>query len=168
MCHALENTLAAFEKAIEMGTYRIELDVRRCRDGHIVVMHDATVDRTTNGTQPVAGLTLEELKRLRVSGTETIPLLRRRCARGRCRLLIEIKEARLADDVAAQIAEKGMMEGCTVSSYLEDELQRINECDSRIPTAYFLTEPKPFAPDEVIARLGVSLLLAWPSAALGG
>jgi len=36
MCHAPENTLAAFRKAIDMGTYRIELDVRRCKGGHLV------------------------------------------------------------------------------------------------------------------------------------
>ncbi len=168
MCHAPENTLAAFEKAIEMGTYRIELDVRRCRDRHIVVIHDATVDRTTDGTGLVADLTLEELKRLRVGGTpENVPTLREAllCARERCRLLIEIKEAGLADDVVAQIVEAGMAEHCTVSSFLEDELQRVKECDSRVGTAYFLTEPKPFAPEEIIARLGVSLLVVWPRAA---
>jgi glycerophosphoryl diester phosphodiesterase len=117
MCHAPENTLAAFEKAIEMGTYRVELDVRRCKGGHIVVMHDATVDRTTDGTGPVAQKTLEELRRLRVGGTETVPTLEEtlRLAKGRCRLLVEIKETGLADDVVKLIADAGMADDCTVS-----------------------------------------------------
>ena len=48
MCHAPENSLAAFEKAIDFGTYRIECDIRQTKDGHLVMMHDASVDRTTD------------------------------------------------------------------------------------------------------------------------
>ncbi|MES2461467.1 MAG: glycerophosphodiester phosphodiesterase family protein [Armatimonadota bacterium] len=168
MCHAPENTLAAFEKAIEMGAYRIEFDVRRSRDGHLVVMHDATVDRTTNGQGRVADLTLEDLKALGVGGTDvSVPTLRETllCARGRALLLVEIKDAGIADDVVAQIAETGMTDSCTIASFLEEELQQVKKCSPRIPTAYFLTEPKPFDPEEVIARLGVSLLVVFPRAA---
>jgi glycerophosphoryl diester phosphodiesterase len=168
MCHAPENTLAAFEKAIEMGTYRIEFDVRRCRDGHLVVMHDARVDRTTNGTGRVADLTLEELKRLRVGETEeTVPTLWETllCVRERSRLLVEIKDAGIADEVVAQIIEGGSANDCTIASFLEEELLRVKACDPDINTAYFLTEPKPFDPQEVITRLGVSLLVVWPRAA---
>jgi glycerophosphoryl diester phosphodiesterase len=168
MCHAPENTLAAFEKAIEIGTYRIEFDVRRCRDGHLVVMHDATVDRTTDGTGRVADLTLEELKRLRVGGTdETVPTLSETllCVRERSRLLVEIKDAGIAEDVVKEIVDGGMADDCTIASFLEDELQRVTVCTPRIATAYFLTEPKPFDPEAVIARLGVSLLVVFPRAA---
>ena len=59
-----ENTLAAFREAIRLGAHQIELDVCLTRDGHLVIMHDATVDRTTNGSGPVAALTLEEIKKL--------------------------------------------------------------------------------------------------------
>ena len=168
MCHAPENTIAAFEKAIEIGTYRIEFDVRCCRDGHLVIMHDATVDRTTNGTGLVADLTLEELKRLRVGGTsETVPTLRETltCVRGKSRLLVEIKDAGIADEVVAQITEAGMTEQCTISSLLEEELQRAMTCIPRIPAAYFLTEPKAFDPQAIIERLGISLLVVFPRAA---
>ncbi len=61
---APENTLAAFRKAIELGLDLIEIDVRETRDGHLVIMHDATVDRTTDGKGRVSDLTLEEIKRL--------------------------------------------------------------------------------------------------------
>ena len=168
MCHAPENTLAAFETAIEMGTYRVELDVRRCRGGDLVVIHDATVDRTSDGAGRVADLTLDELKRLRLGGTdEAVPTLREalHCARGRCELLVEIKEAGLAEDVVAQIAEAGMAGHCTVSSFLEGELLRVRDLAPRVATAFFLTEPKPFDPEEVVTRLGVSLLVVWPRAA---
>lgn len=59
-----ENTLAAYRKAIEVGVDGIELDVHVTKDGHLVVIHDETVDRTTNGTGAVRDLTLAELKSL--------------------------------------------------------------------------------------------------------
>jgi glycerophosphoryl diester phosphodiesterase len=62
--HAPENTLAAFELAIKQKADAIELDVKLCADGHVVVMHDSTVDRTTDGTGPVRKLPLAALKEL--------------------------------------------------------------------------------------------------------
>ena len=61
---APENTLAAFEKAVEMGADGIELDVHRSRDGKLVVIHDETVDRTSDGRGRVMDLTCQELKKL--------------------------------------------------------------------------------------------------------
>jgi len=63
LTHAPENTLAAFELCVRAGC-DIELDVYPTRDGQLVVIHDATVDRTTNGKGAVAGLTLAEVRRL--------------------------------------------------------------------------------------------------------
>jgi len=59
-----ENTLPAFLRAIELGSDLVELDLRMTRDGHIVVIHDASVDRTTNGKGLVAELTLAQIKAL--------------------------------------------------------------------------------------------------------
>ena len=59
-----ENTLAAFREAIRLGAHQIELDVQLTRDGQLVLMHDATVDRTTDGRGRVGELTLAEVKRL--------------------------------------------------------------------------------------------------------
>ncbi len=61
---APENTLAGINKAIELGAHLIEIDIRETKDGHLVLMHDDTVDRTTNGAGPVTDLTLAELKEL--------------------------------------------------------------------------------------------------------
>lgn len=72
-----ENTLAAFRAALGAGAGGIELDVRVTRDGHPIVMHDATVDRTTDGFGAVAGMTLEAVRRLGVGGTGGgVPTLR--------------------------------------------------------------------------------------------
>ncbi len=80
--HAPENTLPAFEQAIEKGADGVELDARLTADGHVVVIHDATVERTTDGKGRVASYTLEAIRRLdaskrfdeKFSGTK-IPLL---------------------------------------------------------------------------------------------
>lgn len=59
-----ENTLYAFERAVEMGVDVLEMDIHTTADGALVVMHDDTVDRTTNGSGPIHSFTLEELKGL--------------------------------------------------------------------------------------------------------
>jgi glycerophosphoryl diester phosphodiesterase len=61
---APENTLEAFRLAVEAGAGGLELDVRMTRDGEVVVIHDATVDRVTDGSGAVAGMTLDEVRRL--------------------------------------------------------------------------------------------------------
>ena len=61
--YAPENTMPAFEKAIEMGADGIELDVQFSKDGEIVICHDETIDRTSNGSGAVRAYTLKELKR---------------------------------------------------------------------------------------------------------
>ena len=95
MCHAPENSLAAFEKAIDFGTYRIECDIRQTKDGHLVMMHDTSVDRTTDGTGAVAEMSLENLKRLRL-GSENVPTLAESltCVKGRCLMLLFIAVTR--------------------------------------------------------------------------
>ena len=61
---APENTVPAFRLAAEKGAHQIECDVKLSKDGHLVIMHDSTVDRTTNGTGPIAEHTLAELRKL--------------------------------------------------------------------------------------------------------
>lgn len=70
-----ENTIASFLTAAQMGVDELELDVHLSRDGEIVVMHDETVDRTTNGTGRVDELDWSDLQELRVSGEHRIPRL---------------------------------------------------------------------------------------------
>jgi len=59
---APENTIEAFRLAVEAGAGGLELDVHLTRDGHVVVLHDATVDRTTDGEGPVSEMTVDELR----------------------------------------------------------------------------------------------------------
>lgn len=70
---APENTLKAFEDAIANGADYIEVDLRTTADGELVVMHDATVDRTTNGRGAVREMTLDQLRGLRITATKMLP-----------------------------------------------------------------------------------------------
>ncbi len=82
LVHAPENTLPAFQQAIQKGADGVELDVKLTLDGHVIVIHDSTVDRTTDGKGHVSSFTLEAIRKLdagkwfdeKFSGTQ-VPLL---------------------------------------------------------------------------------------------
>lgn len=97
---APENTIVAFQAAIDMGVDMIELDVRNTHDEEIVVIHDETLDRTTNGTGAVHDYTLEEIRQLDAGSwfdpkfrDEKVPTLKEALdlINGKCKVLIEIK-----------------------------------------------------------------------------
>ncbi|GAB2787314.1 hypothetical protein GCM10027275_35020 [Rhabdobacter roseus] len=107
-----ENTLAAVEEAIQSGADYVELDLRTSRDGYLVIHHDATVDRMTNGHGKVSELTLAELQALKVGGSpdgHRIPEFREvlRACKGRINLYLDFKEADVAE-AWRQITEAGL------------------------------------------------------------
>lgn len=98
---APENTLPAIAKAVDLGCAMAEIDLRYTADGEVVLMHDATVDRTTDGTGRVAEKTLSELRGLDAGGASgaafrgtRVPTLREavELARGRIELYLDLKE----------------------------------------------------------------------------
>ncbi|MDP6506872.1 MAG: glycerophosphodiester phosphodiesterase family protein, partial [Planctomycetota bacterium] len=76
-CRGLEpeNTLRAFRRGIEIGCDYVETDVRLSLDGQLVIMHDDTVDRTTNGSGKIAELSFEEIRSLDAGEGEQVPTL---------------------------------------------------------------------------------------------
>lgn len=104
---AAENSLTAFKRAVENG-YGIELDVQLSKDGEVVVFHDSTLDRVTNGEGRVKEKTLDELKQLTLMETEdTVPTLAEvlEVVGGKVPLLVEIKETGINRTVAEKTAE---------------------------------------------------------------
>jgi len=71
----LENSMAAFAAAVDLGVTHLETDVHATADGWLVAFHDRVLDRVTDGFGPVAGLTWEAVGRARIGGTEPVPLL---------------------------------------------------------------------------------------------
>jgi glycerophosphoryl diester phosphodiesterase len=149
-----ENTLASFKGAMEAGCDMIELDITLTKDRKLVVIHDDTLDRTTNGKGPVRGQTFEEIKRLdagswfapRFSG-ERIPELSEvvKLTAGRCMLNIEIKQSAFeaaypADAIEHQVVKLvktgGAMDRVIISSFDKRILERIAGMDAPPAVAY--------------------------------
>jgi glycerophosphoryl diester phosphodiesterase len=86
-----ENTLRAMQRAIALGVDQIETDAQLTRDGYLVLMHDPTVDRTTNGTGKVAELTFAEIRQLNAGHGERIPTLQEALALTRSKVVLQIE-----------------------------------------------------------------------------
>ena len=100
-----ENTLLSFKKALDMGVDAIELDVHLSADGVLVVIHDQTLERTTNGKGLVADFTLFELKKLQIENHQSIPTLSEvlDLVNKKCVVHIELKGAQTPQAVAQLI-----------------------------------------------------------------
>jgi len=130
--HAPENTLRSFATAIEMGCQRVEMDVHLSRDGVPMIIHDGALDRTTNGTGPVAQRTHAELRLLDAGGGERIPTLGEVMdfCRGRVDIQIELKDPRCPGTVADQILRDWGLERLVVTSFT---LELLDEIAPRLP-----------------------------------
>ncbi len=142
-----ENTLASFREALALGILHLECDVHLSRDGHIVVIHDATVDRTTSGRGRVRDMTLAELRALDAGKGERIPLLEELFAilPDQGRLVIEIKEderfPRLTDAVVAMVESRQELRGrLGISAFEWDTLRRVRQLSQQIELSALLRD----------------------------
>lgn len=145
--HAPENTLAAFQLALEQGADGIELDVMLSKDGKLAVIHDDTVDRTTNGTGRVVDLTLEELQALNAGNQEKIPSLADvfDLVGGKFLINIELKNySSLFDALPVKVAELvevyKLMDSILISSFNPFNLPRFRRRLPGVPLG-LLTQP---------------------------
>lgn len=132
-----ENTILAFKKAMELGVDQIETDIRITKDNELVLMHDASLERTTNGTGKVCEHTLAELKQLDAGGGEQIPTLRELFELVKdhptMTLDLEFKEYPIdqweeiayytCDKILAMVEEYNFAERCVINSFN----QKLNE-----------------------------------------
>lgn len=132
---APENTLAAFALAGEQGAHGIELDVQPSADGVLVIMHDETVDRTTDGAGRVADLTYAALAGLDAGGGERVPTLEEALtlARGRLFVDIEIKDPGVEPAVAALVERLGVADAVAISSFSPASLAAMRAAAPHLP-----------------------------------
>ncbi len=146
---APENTMSAFKKAIEAGADYFECDVRYTKDRKIVVLHDSTLDRTTNRSGLLSSKTYSEISKLEAGYTlkfdsdfknERIPTLREvlQLAKENIKVEIEIKDAHMADDVVSLIEELKMEEEVSVIAFNFNEIRRVKEINATIPVKYLV------------------------------
>lgn len=133
--HAAENTLPSIHQALLLGAHAIEVDVHCC-DGELVVIHDDSVDRTTNGQGLISQFTLAELRALDAGDGATIPLLSEvmDAIKGKAAINIELKGHGTAEPAAALIRhyrQRGWHAGhILVSSFDWELLADFREHDS--------------------------------------
>lgn len=137
-----ENTLAAFEHAARLGADILEMDLRASADGAVVVLHDATVERTTGGRGRVDQLTLEQLRALNVPALEEVfARLPRR------RMLAELKAAgaAFAGQVCTLIRRSDRSRDVLVASYDHASIRAFREVCPEVATAASSREARIFA-----------------------
>ncbi|NJN52213.1 MAG: glycerophosphodiester phosphodiesterase [Gammaproteobacteria bacterium] len=130
-----ENTLQSFARAIALGVDAIELDVY-CIDGALLVIHDDTLERTTNGTGPIAAKSLPQLRGLDAGKGQSIPLLEEvmDLVAGRVAVNVELKGKGTARRTAAVLAHYPGTESL-VSSFDHVELRSFRATTRAIPVA---------------------------------
>jgi glycerophosphoryl diester phosphodiesterase len=126
---AREGTLAAFQAAVDAGADWLEFDVRTTSDGVLVVLHDPTVDRTTDGTGAIAGMTLAQVRALDAGGGATIPTVEEvveLAAGAGLPILPEIKDGPAQAGVTGQLVDliraKGYLDHAVIQAFEAETL----------------------------------------------
>jgi glycerophosphoryl diester phosphodiesterase len=135
-----ENTLRSFRRALAMGVAAVELDVQLTKDGHLAVIHDETLDRTTNGQGPVQDFTLAELKRLDAGQGEPIPSLEEvfDLVKGKAHLVVELKQPEAAPALLHFFQEHQAFEFATVISFWHPAVKALKEQEPRLTTGVLM------------------------------
>lgn len=157
--HEEEHTWKAYDKAIEMGADYIEQDLQLTQDGHLVISHDSTVDRMTDGEGKIKDMTLSEIKRLRTSNGQGILTLDEVISEYGDSIKYYIETKRPQSDEMDEELIKVLLkhnligvdkkrEQVVIQSFSKESLQNIHEQYSDIFLAYLLKEPKESDIDE--------------------
>jgi glycerophosphoryl diester phosphodiesterase len=135
-----ENTLPAFELAIAQRADVVECDVRRTSDGALLILHDATVDRTTDGAGELRAMTAAQAQALDAGDGERIPELADvlALAAGRVRVNVDLKEADIVDDALAAVRAAGAEGAVTFISFLPEVWQRLDELAPDTPVIHLV------------------------------
>ncbi len=141
---APENTLSAVYSALSLNPDAIEIDLHLSKDGELVVMHDAKVNRTTDGEGLLAELTVEKLKNLDAGSWksdsfkgEKIPTFNEvlQAVKGKCRLIVEMKVVGAEEKLLYDLKAAGMLDDVVVISFYPQVLARLNEIEPDLPRA---------------------------------
>lgn len=122
-----ENTLRSFVRAEREGLDVIELDLHLSKDGALVVMHDADVDRTTDGEGPIADRTLSELRTLDAGMGERIPVFEEVVDAVQAPLQAEIKDVAAAQALADVVRQRDLLDRVEVISFHGEALAAISK-----------------------------------------
>jgi glycerophosphoryl diester phosphodiesterase len=158
-----ENTLRSFQSAIATGCDLIECDVHLSSDGRLVVIHDHTLERTTNGSGLVRDRTAAELRKLDAGKGERIPLLQEvvELALGKVGLVIEIKQSPfqypgLEDKLVAMLRQLGAISECAVVSFHHPSIKTLRAMESKLQLG-ILEGARPIEPARMLREAGADV-----------
>ncbi len=134
---APENTLKAFQIAIDLKADYVEFDVHQSKDGEVIIIHDSNTSRTTGHKGSIPEMTLAEIKKLNAGEGEQIPTLDEliQLAKGKIGLQIEIKAPGMAQNIVDKLRDANLIESTIVSSFDHDELIEIQKIEPRLKLA---------------------------------
>jgi glycerophosphoryl diester phosphodiesterase len=160
-----ENTLRAYRRAIDLGADVIEIDLRATRDGAIVIIHDDSVDRTTNGRGKVAELSLATLRGLDAGQGERIPTLEEALkvvAPSRAKLLLDVKPSPSLDKVAVVrlLETRRQTLDVIIGVRSLDDLAEFRRLNRNLRTLAFLASA---GDAESYIAAGADVIRLWPS-----
>ena len=166
--YAPENTFAAFDRALALGASHVEFDLHFSGDGHVVVIHDETFDRTTNSTGAVAETTLADLQSLDAGSWfssefagERVPTFGAMLERykGRFHFHIEIKSDApgLAQRAADLVRGYGVADSATITSFNLSSLEEVTAYAPELPAGLLVVEVTDWTVEQA-QRLGLKLL----------
>lgn len=130
-----ENTLRSFIHAEQAGMDLIELDLHLSKDGALAVMHDAEVDRTTDGKGPIADKTLSELRELDAEQGERVPVFEEVLDAVRSPLQAEIKDVAAARTLAEVMRRRDLVDRVEVISFHDEAIAEITQLVPGVRTA---------------------------------
>jgi glycerophosphoryl diester phosphodiesterase len=135
-----ENTLRSFRRALAMGVGAVELDVQLTRDGRLAVIHDETLDRTTNGRGLVKDFTLAELQKLDAGKGEPVPALEEvfDLVKGRAHLLVELKQPEAAPALLEFFRRHQAFAAAQAISFWHPAVKALKEAEPRLQTGVLL------------------------------
>ncbi len=135
-----ENTLLSIRTALGMGVAAVEVDVQLTRDGELAVIHDSTVDRTTDGRGAVRDFTLAELKGLNAGKGETIPSLAEVVEEvsGKAHLIVEVKHPEAAPALLRFFQGRDIFAQTHVISFWHPVVKALREQEPRLRTGVLL------------------------------
>lgn len=138
-----ENTLNGFRYAIDLGVDYVECDVHLSRDEQLVVMHDATVDRTTNATGAICDLDFDHIRGLDAGAGEQVPTLDEVLAlvQGRVKLLCELKGAGVEAAAVDAVKARGMASEVFFTSFDMDRLHQVRRLGDDLLIGAILPDP---------------------------
>jgi glycerophosphoryl diester phosphodiesterase len=161
--HHPENTMRSFRSAIEAGCDLIECDVHLSSDGRLVVIHDHTLDRTTNGHGLVRDHSAAALRKLDAGQGERIPLLQEviELALGKVGLVIEIKQLPivyegLEEKLVNMLRQLGAVQECAVISFHHPAIRKLREIEPRLQLG-ILEGSRPIDPARLLREAGADV-----------